>query len=66
MLQICTSVILDIIIETISHLTCADRENPKHKAEILPVYICCTTLQLTMTVFHNKNFNNWDMMFGFI
>ena len=39
--------------------------NPKHKAWVLPVYIRCTTLQLTVRVFDNKNFSKWDLMFGF-
>ena len=31
--------------------------NPKNKAGVLPVYIRYTTLQLTMTSFHNKKRN---------
>ena len=38
--------------------------NPKIKAGVLPVYIRCTTLQLTLTVFQSKNLNKY-LMFGF-
>ena len=39
--------------------------NPKHKTRILPVYISCTILQLTLIIFHNKILHKWDLMFGF-
>ena len=46
-------------------LMCDDLGNPKHEAEVLPVYIDCNTLQLTLTFFHNKNLEKWDLIFGF-
>ena len=46
-------------------LTYDDWGIPKHKAGVLPVYIRRTTLQLTLTVFQNRNLNKWDLMFGF-
>ena len=52
---------------TVEHMTLSPAKFnlPKHKVEELPVYIRCTTLQLTLTVFHNKNLIKWDLMFGF-
>ena len=46
-------------------LLCDEWANLKHKAEVLPVYIRCTTFKLIMTVFHNEDLNKWVMMFGF-
>ena len=41
------------------------RETQKNKAEILPAYNRCTTLQLMLTIFQNKNLNKYDFVFVF-
>ena len=41
-----------------------DWSNPKHSCELLPVHIS-TIVQLALTVVHDKNLNNWDLMFWF-